>query len=240
MSDLLYRVQNLYKELGSGDLRTRVLNGISFELREGEFVALLGPSGSGKSTLLSVLGTLLTPTAGVLEMLGHKLNGLDERALSAFRNRHIGFVFQFHHLLSDFSAVENIVFPAAAGTGMATQVARTRADELLDCVGLADRRDFRPPKLSGGQKQRVAIARALMNRPALVLADEPTGNLDRENTQQVLDLLRTINRNERTTFLISTHDPHVAAFCDRRIFLVDGRLTDTDVRLDDRTISYTV
>ncbi len=223
MSDVLYSVRDLVKDFGTDELRTRVLKGMSFELVKGEFVALLGPSGSGKSTLLTILGTLLTPTSGTLEMLGQNLVHLDERGLTAFRNRHIGFVFQFHHLLPDFTAVENVLFPAAASAGVETAEARTRARELLNRVGLSDRQDFRTPKLSGGQKQRVAIARALMNHPALVLADEPTGNLDRETADQVLGLLREMNRTEKTTFLISTHDPHVAAFCDRRITVIDGR-----------------
>jgi lipoprotein-releasing system ATP-binding protein len=223
MSDVLYSVRDLVKDFGTDELRTRVLKGMSFELVKGEFVALLGPSGSGKSTLLTILGTLLAPSSGALEMLGQNLVHLDERGLTAFRNRHIGFVFQFHHLLPDFTAVENVLFPAAASAGVETAEARTRARELLNRVGLSDRQDFRPPKLSGGQKQRVAIARALMNHPALVLADEPTGNLDRETADQVLGLLREMNRTEKTTFLISTHDPHVAAFCDRRITVIDGR-----------------
>ena len=223
MSDTLYRVGDLTKDFGEGELRTRVLKGMSFELVKGEFVALLGPSGSGKSTLLSILGTLLAPTSGTLEMLGTSLVHMDERRLSEFRNRHIGFVFQFHHLLPDFSALENVAFPAA-GAGGEGRETRKRARALLERVGLADRLHFRTPKLSGGQKQRVAIARALMMRPALVLADEPTGNLDRQTADQVLALLRDMNREDRTTFLISTHDPHVAAFCDRRITVVDGRL----------------
>jgi lipoprotein-releasing system ATP-binding protein len=223
MSGVLYSVRDLVKDFGTGELRTRVLKGMSIELMQGELVALLGPSGSGKSTLLTILGTLLAPTSGALEMLGQNLVHLDERRLTEFRNRNIGFVFQFHHLLPEFTAVENVLFPAAARAGVETAEARSRARELLSRVGLSDREAFRAPKLSGGQRQRVAVARALMNRPALVLADEPTGNLDRETADQVLNLLRDINRTERTTFLISTHDPHVAAFCDRRITMIDGR-----------------
>ncbi|MBL8779310.1 MAG: ABC transporter ATP-binding protein [Alphaproteobacteria bacterium] len=231
MSDLLYRVGDLVKDFGTGELRTRVLKGMSFDLVKGEFVALLGPSGSGKSTLLSILGTLLAPTSGTLEMLGESLVHLDEQRLTKFRNRHIGFVFQFHHLLPDFTATENVLFPAAASAGIETRQSRDRARALLDRVGLTDRLDFRTPKLSGGQKQRVAIARALMNHPALVLADEPTGNLDRQTADQVLALLRDMNRTDKTTFLISTHDPHVAAFCDRRITVVDGQLATEGERV---------
>ncbi|MDZ4739029.1 MAG: ABC transporter ATP-binding protein [Alphaproteobacteria bacterium] len=224
MTGDLYQVRNLVKDYGTGDLRTRVLKDLSFDLTKGEFVALEGPSGSGKSTLLSILGTLLEPTSGTLEMLNQNLVHLDEQKLTSFRNRHIGFVFQFHHLLPDFTAMENVLFPAAASEGGETRVMRDRANQLLDRVGLSDRRDFRTPKLSGGQKQRVAIARALMNRPALVLADEPTGNLDRQTADQVLALLRDMNREDQTTFLISTHDQHVAAVCDRKMLVVDGRL----------------
>ena len=231
MSDLLYRVGDLVKDFGTGELRTRVLKGMSFDLVKGEFVALLGPSGSGKSTLLSILGTLLAPTSGTLEMLGESLVHLDEQRLTKFRNRHIGFVFQFHHLLPDFTATENVLFPAAASAGVETRQSRARARALLERVGLTDRLDFRTPKLSGGQKQRVAIARALMNHPALVLADEPTGNLDRQTADQVLALLRDMNRTDKTTFLISTHDPHVAAFCDRRITVVDGQLATEGERV---------
>ena len=231
MSELLYRVGDLVKDFGTGELRTRVLKGMSFDLVKGEFVALLGPSGSGKSTLLSILGTLLAPTSGTLEMLGESLVHLDEQRLTKFRNRHIGFVFQFHHLLPDFTATENVLFPAAASAGVETRQSRDRARALLERVGLADRLDFRTPKLSGGQKQRVAIARALMNHPALVLADEPTGNLDRQTADQVLALLRDMNRTDKTTFLISTHDPHVAAFCDRRITVVDGQLATEGERV---------
>lgn len=222
---LLYRIKDLVKDYGTGDLRTRVLKGLTFNLNEGEFVALEGPSGSGKSTLLSILGTLLEPSSGELELLGQNLAHLKEAKLTEFRNQHIGFVFQFHHLLPDFTALENVLFPAAASAGRETAKMRQRATELLDRVGLSERRDFRTPKLSGGQKQRVAIARALMNHPELVLADEPTGNLDRETADQVLALLRDMNRVERTTFLISTHDPHVAAFCDRKMEVIDGSLT---------------
>lgn len=224
MSDIVYCVRDLVKDFGSGELRTRVLKGLTLDLKKGEFVALLGPSGSGKSTLLSILGTLLAPTSGRLEMLGVNLTDCDERQLTEFRNRHLGFVFQFPHLLPDFTAMENVLFPAAATAGSETRQTRERAMELLRRVGLADRVHFRPPKLSGGQKQRVAIARALMNEPSLVLADEPTGNLDRQAADEVLELLRDMNRAGQTTFLVSTHDPRVAAFCDRRITVIDGRL----------------
>jgi len=157
-------------------------------------------------------------------MLGEDLFAADDATLTAFRNRHIGFVFQFHNLLPDFTALENVMFPSAVRDGQENAAARRRAAGLLDRVGLADRVDYRTTKLSGGQKQRVAVARALMNDPALILADEPTGNLDRASAAQVMDLLGEINRDGGTTFLISTHDDKIAASCSRQIVISDGRI----------------
>ncbi|MBY0360528.1 MAG: ABC transporter ATP-binding protein [Phreatobacter sp.] len=217
-------VTDLVKEFNDGETSTTVLNGLSLSLYRGELVALLGPSGSGKSTLLSILGTLMRPTSGRFEMLGFNLIGARDVDLTEFRNQHIGFVFQAHNLLPDFTALENVMFPAATRKGRETSVDRRRATELLDKVGLADRRDFPASKLSGGQKQRVAVARALMNSPDLVLADEPTGNLDRESARRVMDLLIDLNGTDGTTFLISTHDETIAGQCRREIRLLDGRL----------------
>jgi lipoprotein-releasing system ATP-binding protein len=222
MSALL-EVHELVKTYGEGEAATRVLKGLDLSLETGELTALLGPSGSGKSTLLTILGTLMKPTSGAHTMLGEDLTKADDRALTDFRNRHIGFVFQFHHLLPDFTALENVIFPAAVQAGRETAAAKARGRELLARVGLEDRMDFLATRLSGGQKQRVAIARALMNQPELVLADEPTGNLDRESAGQVMDLIGEINRNEKTTFLISTHDEKIAETCRRQIHVVDGR-----------------
>jgi lipoprotein-releasing system ATP-binding protein len=202
-----------------------VLRGLSLTLATGEMAALLGPSGSGKSTLLTILGTLMKPTSGRYAMLGRDLVAADDHALTEFRNRHIGFVFQFHNLLPDFTALENVVFPTAVREGRETASARTRGRELLVRMGLEARIDFPVGNLSGGQKQRVAVARALMNRPELVLADEPTGNLDRTSAGQVMDLLGEINRDEGTTFLISTHDENIAAACRRQIVVGDGIVT---------------
>jgi len=225
MSDVLYSVRDLVKDFGTDELRTRVLKGMSFELVQGEFVALLGPSGSGKSTLLTILGTLLAPTSGALEMLGQNLVHLDERRLTEFRNRHIGFVFQFHHLLPAFTAIENVMLPEWADAGFASKELRARAETLLREVGLADRMGYRVNDLSGGQQQRVAIARALARTPPIVLADEPTGNLDTESSNEVFRLLRRFNVEAHTTFLIVTHDPRVSEKCDRVIELIDGRIT---------------
>ena len=217
-------VSGLTRSFGEGDAQTQVLKGIDLSIAPGEMAALLGPSGSGKSTLLTILGTLMRASGGRHEMLGVDLIHASDAERTAFRSRHLGFVFQFHHLLADLTALENVMMPAAAAAGRENRIMRERATELLDAVGLADRRDFRPAAMSGGQRQRVAVARALINNPVLVLADEPTGNLDRQSADQVMDLIRSINRSMATSFLISTHDEHIAAQCPRRIELLDGRI----------------
>jgi len=224
MSALL-QVTDLYKTFGTGEAATRVLRGLSLTLAAGEMAALLGPSGSGKSTLLTILGTLMKPTSGSHVMLGVDLVAADDAAVTAFRNLHIGFVFQFHNLLPDFTALENVIFPTAVRDGRETPAARAQGRELLTRMGLAARIDFPSANLSGGQKQRVAVARALMNRPELVLADEPTGNLDRSSAMQVMDLIAEINHDEGTTFLISTHDEKIASLCRRQIVVGDGVVT---------------
>jgi len=221
---LLLDANHLVKTFGTGEAATRVLRGLSLRLETGEMAALLGASGSGKSTLLTILGTLMQPTSGRYSMLGQDLIAADDKDLTAFRNRHIGFVFQFHNLLPDFTALENVVFPRAVRDGRETAAARARGRDLLVRMGLGDRIDFPTAHLSGGQKQRVAVARALMNAPELVLADEPTGNLDSASAMQVMDLIAQINREEGTTFLISTHDEKIAALCRRQLVVRDGVL----------------
>ncbi len=225
-SSSLVSVNDLIKTYGEGDTATHVLKGLNLDLERGDLSALLGPSGSGKSTLLTILGTLMKPTSGRHEMLGEDLTSADDAELTEFRNRHIGFVFQFHHLLPDFTALENVVFPTAVHAGRETRAARERGRELLNRVGLGERMDYLATQLSGGQKQRVAIARALINRPELVLADEPTGNLDRESAEQVMELIGEINREEQTSFLISTHDEKIAASCRRQVLVRDGETAD--------------
>ncbi len=217
-------VSGLTKVFGEGEAKTIVLKGVDLSMQSGEMAALLGPSGSGKSTLLNILGTLMRASGGSHEMLDVDLMQATEAKRTEFRSKHLGFVFQFHHLLPDLTALENVMMPAASAAGRETRPMRERAAELLDAVGLADRRDYRPTAMSGGQRQRVAVARALINNPALVLADEPTGNLDRESADQVMDLIRSINQTMATSFLISTHDEHIAAQCPRRIELSDGRI----------------
>ncbi len=221
----LLQITDLFKTFGEGEAETRVLRGLSLQLEVGEMAALLGPSGSGKSTLLTILGTLMQPTSGHYTMLGQDLVAANDRALTEFRNRHIGFVFQFHNLLPDFTALENVICPTAIREGRETASARARGRELLVRMGLEERIDFPSTNLSGGQKQRVAVARALMNQPELVLADEPTGNLDRVSAKQVMDLIADINRDEGTTFMISTHDEKIAALCRRQIVVGDGVVT---------------
>lgn len=217
-------VTGLTKDFGDGDTQTHVLKDINLAMEAGEMAALLGPSGSGKSTLLTILGTLMRASGGAYDMLGVDLMHASEAQRTEFRSKNLGFVFQFHHLLPDLSALENVMMPAACAAGRETASMRQRANELLDAVGLSDRRDFRPAAMSGGQRQRVAVARALINNPVLVLADEPTGNLDRESADHVMDLVRTINQTMGSSFLISTHDEHIAARCQRRIELLDGRI----------------
>jgi lipoprotein-releasing system ATP-binding protein len=224
MADHLLSLENVTKDYG-GHVVTRVLHGISFRLEPGEFTALIGPSGSGKSTLLHLLGLLDRPTSGTIMLSGRDTGQLGQRALGRFRGRTIGFVFQFHHLLPAFTAVENVMMPAMADRGRADDQMRRHAVGLLERVGLADRMQNRVTELSGGQQQRVAVARALSMTPALVLADEPTGNLDTQSGDQVFALLRQFNREQGTAFLIVTHDPRLAARCDRVIELVDGRIT---------------
>ena len=223
MSPLL-DARGIEKTFHNGDEETRVLKGIDLRMEAGEMIALLGPSGSGKSTFLSIAGLLLRPSAGTLSLGGERVDDLSASARARLRNERLGFVFQFHHLLPDFTAVENVAFPAAAPAGGISRELRERARALLVRVGLEDRVNFRADRLSGGQKQRVAIARALINRPALVIADEPTGNLDSESADRVLDLMREVNADDGAGFLICTHDTDVAGRCDRRVTLKDGRL----------------
>jgi lipoprotein-releasing system ATP-binding protein len=227
------RLEGVTKDYGE-QVVTRVLHGIDLTLMPGEFVALVGPSGSGKSTLLNLMGLLDRPGGGRILVRGQDTAGLDDDGLAALRARTLGFVFQFHHLLGAFSSLENVMMPLLAERGRPDAAMRERARALLAEVGLAERADAPPSQLSGGQQQRVAIARALAMDPALVLADEPTGNLDTGTSAQVFELLRRFNRERRTTFLIVTHDARLAERCDRLIEVVDGRIrTDRPVRPGD-------
>ena len=219
------RLEGIRKAYGVGtSAEFEVLHGVSLTLMAGEFVALIGPSGSGKSTLLNLIGLLDKPSAGSLRIIGQVTGKLDDRALTLLRASAIGFVFQSHNLLPEFTAQENVMLPLLAARGRPDEAMRLRAANLLDAVGLSSVRDNRTNNLSGGQQQRVAIARALVMAPALVLADEPTGNLDTKSADGVFDLLRKVNQRSRTTFLIVTHDPRLAQRCDRIIELVDGQI----------------
>jgi lipoprotein-releasing system ATP-binding protein len=201
-----------------------VLHGVSLRIGRGEFAALIGPSGSGKSTLLNIIGLLERMTTGSYSIEGDEVVGLDDAALTLRRRSTLGFVFQFHHLLPAFSALENVTLPALMREGRITPAQRERARAVLAAVGLSDAMSKRPAELSGGMQQRVAIARALVLEPPLVLADEPTGNLDTASSDEVFALMRRMHAQLHTSFLIVTHDPRLAARCDRVLELVDGRL----------------
>ena len=221
----LLRLRGLTKTYNAGQPNeVQVLHALDLTLARGEFAALIGPSGSGKSTLLNILGLLERPTAGEHRLLGQAVQDLSDDELTRLRREALGFVFQFHHLLPAFSALENVTLPVLVRDGHVGAAQRARAQALLKAVGLADAMDRRPPQLSGGMQQRVAIARALMLEPALILADEPTGNLDTASSAEVFRLLREVHDQGQTAFLIVTHDPRLAARCDRVIELVDGRI----------------
>jgi lipoprotein-releasing system ATP-binding protein len=224
VADPLLSVRGVVRDYGE-HVRTRALRGVDLDLQRGEFAALIGPSGSGKSTLLNIIGLLDRPTEGRVLVAGHDTSMLAEHALTSLRARWLGFVFQFHHLLPAFTAVENVMLPEWGDAGVPTREMRERAEEMLAAVGLTDRAQYKTRDLSGGQQQRVAIARAMVRRPALVLADEPTGNLDTASADDVFDLMRRFNREYRTSFLVVTHDPRIAARCERVIEIVDGRIT---------------
>ncbi len=209
-----------------------VLHGLSFSVGRGEFAALIGPSGSGKSTLLNIVGLLERMTAGSYRIEGEEVNGLDDGALTLRRRTTLGFVFQFHHLLPAFSALENVTLPALMREGRVTPAQRERARAVLAAVGLVDAMGKRPGELSGGMQQRVAIARALVLEPPLVLADEPTGNLDTASSDEVFTLMRRMHAELNTSFLVVTHDPRLAARCDRVLELVDGRLVQDGAPAD--------
>jgi lipoprotein-releasing system ATP-binding protein len=224
------RLEGVTKSFAVGKpAEVEVLHGIDLTLRRGEFAALIGPSGSGKSTLLNLIGLLDQPTRGKLFIEGLETEHLADDALTRLRGRSIGFVFQHHHLLPEFTALENVMLPLLAARGFEDPSMRARAAELIASVELAPWRNQRVNDLSGGQQQRVAIARALAMNPALVLADEPTGNLDTQTADRVFDLLREVNLKHGTSFLIVTHDPRLARRCDRIIELVDGRVVSDRV-----------
>lgn len=211
--------RNIHKSFGP----LEVLKGIDVDISPGEIVAIVGASGAGKTTLLQILGTLDKPSAGTLQINGQRVDALSESKLSAFRNKHIGFVFQFHHLLPEFTAMENLCIPAFIG-GASRKAAMTRASELLKFMHLTERASHKPSELSGGEQQRVAVARALMNKPDVVFADEPSGNLDSVNARELHQLFFSLRNQFRQTFVIVTHNPEFAEMSDRILHIQDGQI----------------
>lgn len=215
----MIKASEVYKRFS----RVEALKGVSLEVARAEIVAIVGASGAGKSTLLQILGTLLQPDSGKVEIAGTDVCSLSEKQLAAFRNRHIGFVFQFHHLLPEFTALENVMMPALIGGIDKTEASR-RAAELLEMVGLSNRSEHKPAQMSGGEQQRVAIARALVCRPSVVLADEPTGNLDSANSAEIQRLLVDVRDRFEQTIVMVTHDMALADSVDRKIVMSDGTI----------------
>jgi len=229
MKSPVLSLRDVTKTIDTGTHRVEILKGISFHVESGEFVAVMGASGSGKSTLLGLVAGLDTPTSGSIQIEGEEISRMDEDRLAVLRGRKIGFVFQSYQLIPTLTAEENVLLPAElAGEDYAT--ARRRAQELLKAVGLEDRRDHYPVQLSGGEQQRVALARAFIRKPPLLLADEPTGNLDSVNGRQVLELMLALNRSEGATLVLVTHDRELAAHATRIITLRDGRILSDERR----------
>ncbi|MDZ4767691.1 MAG: ABC transporter ATP-binding protein [Chloroflexota bacterium] len=222
-SEFVLEVDQLRKELRMGEVAVHALRGVSFNVRRGEFLGVVGPSGSGKSTLLGLIGGLDSPTSGRISIDGVDITRMNEAQLTHIRNEKIGFVFQFFNLIPTLTALENVALPGQFARKQRTNPQK-RAKELLGMLGLGDRVHHRPTQLSGGQQQRVAIARALVNQPPLLLCDEPTGNLDSEASQAVMEMLRQVQRDFQTTVILVTHDADVAGVMDRLITLVDGQI----------------
>ena len=221
--DVVVQLQGVRKAFNVGTgIESEVLHGIDLTLHRGDFCAVMGPSGSGKSTLLNIIGLLDRPTSGLLQMAGEETTLLADQALTRLRGHHIGFVFQYHHLISAFTALENVMLPMLGAAGFPNRAMQERAEALLESVGLTPWKNNMAGNMSGGQQQRVALARALAMNPALLLADEPTGNLDTKSADAVFALLRRINQEQGTTILLVTHNPELGERCDKTIQVVDG------------------
>ena len=233
IDDIVIQARDLVKVYGT-QIQTEVLHGLNFSITAHEFVSIIGYSGSGKSTLLNILGALDKPTRGEILFKGTELGRMSEDELAGFRNKNLGFIFQFHHLLPEFTALENVLIPTWISEGKSHSKKLNRAKELLEIVGLEKYMKNKATNLSGGQQQRVAIARALINDPTILLGDEPTGNLDSDTTDQVYGLFRDINKELGTTLIIVTHNDHIAAKSDRVIQLVDGNI-DRDYKNTEMT-----
>ncbi|MBB1273763.1 MULTISPECIES: lipoprotein-releasing ABC transporter ATP-binding protein LolD [Psychromonas] len=226
MNDSIIVCQNLSKVYQEGRLATTVLQGVNLTVEKGELLAIVGTSGSGKSTLLHLLGALDAPTTGEVTFNDNNIHKLSSKQQAKWRNQELGFVYQFHHLLSEFTALENVAMPLLIA-GEPVKVAQQKATALLERVGLSKRIQHRPAELSGGERQRVAIARALINKPSLVLADEPTGNLDAKSAESVYQLLRELNSELGTAFIVVTHDQQLANKLHRQLYMANGILQDT-------------
>lgn len=225
MSTALLSSQNISKFYQEGNQQTEVLKQVSFSMQPVELVAIVGSSGSGKSTLLHTLGGLDQPSSGEVFINGQSLQKMTPNALAKLRNQYLGFVYQFHHLMADFTALENVMMPMLIGRQNKGE-AQSRAEQMLSAVGLQHRISHRPSALSGGERQRVAIARALVNNPALVLADEPTGNLDHKTTESIFELIQQLNQEKQIAFLLVTHDLSLAEKLNRRLIMQDGVLRE--------------
>ena len=225
MNTALLSCQNITKFYQEGTQQTEVLKQVSFSMQPSELVAIVGSSGSGKSTLLHTLGGLDQPSSGEVFIKGQSLQQMTPNALAKLRNQYLGFVYQFHHLMADFTALENVMMPMLIGQQNKTE-AQDRAEQILSAVGLQHRISHRPSAISGGERQRVAIARALVNNPALVLADEPTGNLDHKTTESIFELIQQLNQEKQIAFLLVTHDLNLAEKLNRRLIMQDGVLRE--------------
>ncbi|MDR2018709.1 MAG: ABC transporter ATP-binding protein [Syntrophobacterales bacterium] len=223
MSDTILSVKGLKKTYKKNGVQLQVIKGVDLDVEKGDFITIMGPSGAGKSTFLHILGTLDQPTEGEIFFKGHNVRQFSEDEASRFRNERVGFIFQFYHLLQDFDVIENIKMPLMIRRMNMTDIA-AKAETFMEIMGLSTRRHHKPGELSGGEQQRVATARALVSEPELILADEPTGNLDRKTGREVLDYILSVNKKLSSTLILVTHDPEIGALGRRRFNMVDGEL----------------